>query len=69
MKATNHVYVSDLFTVPMPKHAASPEDFRRKLLIRRVVWAMLPYLREGCLFLLAAGLIVGGILTLCCGLG
>ncbi len=25
MKATNHVYVSDLFTVPMPKHAASPE--------------------------------------------
>ena len=22
MKATNHVYVSDLFTVPMPKHAA-----------------------------------------------
>ena len=69
MKATNHVYVSDLFTVPIPKHAASPEDFRRKLLIRRVVWAMLPYLLEGCLFLLAAGLIVGGILTLVCGLG
>ena len=69
MKATNNVYVSDLFTVPMPKHAASPEDFRRKLLLRRVVWAMLPYLLEGCLFLLAAGLIVGGILTLFCGLG
>ena len=50
MKATNHVYVSDLFTVPMPKHAASPEEFRRKVLIRRLVWAALPYVLEGCLF-------------------
>lgn len=68
MKATNHVYVSDLFTVPMPKHAASPEEFRRKVLIRRLVWATLPYVLEGCLFLLAAGLIIGGLLTLFCGL-
>lgn len=69
MKATNPIYVSDLFTVPVPRHAASPEDFRKKLLIRRVVWALLHYVLEGCLFLLAAGLIIGGLLTLFCGLG
>lgn len=69
MKATNPIYVSDLFTVPMPRYAASPEDFRRKLLIRRVLWALLPCVLEGCLFLLAAGLIIGGLLALFCGLG
>ena len=31
MRTTNDVYVSDLFTVPMPKRAASQADFRRKL--------------------------------------
>ena len=48
--------------------ATLPEEFRRKVLIRRMVWAALPYVLEGGLFLLAAGLIIGGLLTLFCGL-
>ena len=68
MKAKEPVYVSDLFTVPLPKRAVSQEDYRRKVLLRRILWAALPYLVEGCLFLITAGVIVGGLLTLFCGL-
>ena len=68
MRTTNDVYVSDLFTVPMPKRAASQADFRRKLMFRRLLWAALPYLVEGTLFLLCAGAIVWGLLALFCGL-
>lgn len=68
MRTTNDVYVSDLFTVPMPKRASSQADFRRKLALRRLLWAALPYLVEGALFLLCAGAILGGLLALFCGL-
>ena len=68
MKVKETVYVSDLFTVPLPKRAASQENYRRKVLLRRMLWAVLPYLVEGCLFLLTAGVIIGGLLTIFCGL-
>ncbi len=69
MKATSDIYVSDLLTVPIPKRAGSPEVYRRKLMYRRLLWAGLPYLLEGALFVLTAAVIIGGLLALFCGLG
>lgn len=69
MKNTSDIYVSDLFAIPTPKHTGSPAVYRRKLLCRRLLWAGLPYLLEGAMFVLTAALIVGGLLALFCGLG
>lgn len=69
MRTNENIYISDLLAVPMPKHATSHRDFLRRIRNRRILWALLPYLGEALLGLLACGLTVAGITTLAVGLG
>lgn len=63
MKANSkNIYLSDLLAVPMPKHAASHEDYLRKIKIRRIVWGLLPYVVHG-LAIMAFGLFTMFMLT------
>ncbi len=66
---TNNIYLSDLLTVPMPKHASSHRDFLRRIRNRRILWALLPYVGEALVCLATGSLTVVGIMTLMVGLG
>lgn len=69
MRTNDHIYISDLLCVPMPKHAASHRDFIRRIRNRRILWALLPYLGQALLVLAACGLTMAGLTTLAVGLG
>lgn len=69
MRHTNNIYISDLLTVPMPKHATSHQDFLRRIRNRRILWALIPYIGEALVGLTTCGLTVFGIMTLVLGLG
>ncbi len=58
--AKSTIYLSDFLTVPMPLRASSRRALRRKLKSRRILWALLPYLAEGLLILLALTLTLLG---------
>lgn len=68
MEHTN-IYISDLLSVPTPKHAVSRRDYQRKLQRRRLLWALLPYLGQAVLALAVCGLMVFGLLTVSLGFG
>lgn len=69
MRTNNNLYISDLLTVPMPKHATSHSDYLRRVKNRRIVWGLLPYLIEAVAILIFTGLTVFGISALVLGLG
>lgn len=69
MRATNTIYLSDYFTVPMPQHAASHQDYLRKIKNRRILWGLLPYLVEAAGILIVLTLTIAGITVCALGLG
>lgn len=69
MRTNNNFYISDLLTVPMPKHATSHQDFLRRIRNRRILWALLPYIGEAIVGIITCSLTVFGIMTLMLGLG
>lgn len=69
MRTNNNIYLSDLLTVPMPKHATSHRDFLRRIRNRRILWALLPYIGEALVGITTLCLTLGGIMTLMVGLG
>lgn len=69
MRTNNNFYISDLLTVPMPKHATSHQDFLRRIRNRRILWALLPYIGEALVGITTCSLTVFGIMTLMLGLG
>lgn len=66
---TNQIYLSDLFSVPVPKHTLSRRTFRKKLFLRKLLWAALPYLLQAVLLTITLALMMGGLSILLCGLG
>lgn len=64
-----NIYISDLLSVPMPKYATSHRDYLRRIMFRRLVWAILPGLGKTVIGLAACGLTMGGIVTLALGFG
>lgn len=66
---TNNIYISDLLSVPMPKHANSHEDYLRRICIRRILWGLLPYAGQAIMALCGLGVMCFGIVALTLGLG
>lgn len=69
MRATNTIYLSDYLTVPMPQHAASHQDYLRKIKNRRILWGLLPYFVEAAGILVVLALTIAGIAVCALGLG
>lgn len=69
MRTNKNIYISDLLSVPMPKHATSHRDFLRRIQTRRILWATLPYLGEGIVAGLCCGGTIVGIIMLTLSLG
>lgn len=69
MRTNNNIYISDLLSVPMPKHATSHEDYLRRICLRRIFWGLLPYLGQIFLAILALGVTTFGLMALTLGLG
>lgn len=65
----NTVYLSDFFSVPMPAHASSHQEYLRKIRNRRIVWALLPYCIEAACLLLLLCLTVAGLSIFVLSLG
>ena len=63
------IYISDFFTVPMPTREVSRREYLRKLKVRRVLWALLPYCLEAAALMLALAIIIVGISFFVVGLG
>lgn len=57
----NTIYLSDYFTVPMPTHASSHQDYLRKIKNRKILWALLPYCIQAVGLLLVLTMAVVGI--------
>lgn len=69
MRTENNIYISDLLSVPMPKHANSHEDYLRRICIRRILWGLLPYIGQVLLAVTTLCMTTAGILALTLGLG
>lgn len=69
MRTTNTVYLSDLLSVPMPRHAASHEEYLKKIRNRRILWALLPYLVRGLVIAVSLMLIMSGLTVMVLGMG
>lgn len=69
MRATNTIYLSDYFTVPMPQRATSHQDYLRKIKTRRILWGLLPYFVEAAGILIVLTLTIAGIAVCALGLG
>lgn len=65
----NTIYLSDILSVPMPKHAESHEAYLRKVQYRRIIWALLPYVVRGLVTAACVVLIMSGLTVMMLGLG
>lgn len=63
------IYLSDLLSVPMPKHAVSHADYIRKVKNRRILWALLPYLVRGLCIACFLCLSMAGLTVMVVGIG
>lgn len=69
MRTTNTVYVSDLLSMPMPRHAASHQEYLKKIRNRRILWALLPYLVRGLVIAVSLMLTMSGLTVMVLGMG
>ena len=69
MRTTNTVYVSDLLSMPMPRHAASHQEYLKKIRNRRILWALLPYLVRGLVIAVSLMLAMSGLTVMVLGMG
>jgi hypothetical protein len=69
MRTRETIYLSDYFSIPSPKRASSRRAYFRKLRNRQLLWFLLPYLIQGILILITAGMTMVGLTVLLCGVG
>ena len=69
MRTTNTVYVSDLLSMPMPRHAATHQEYLKKIRNRRILWALLPYLVRGLVIAVSLMLAMSGLTVMVLGMG
>ena len=69
MRTTNTIYLSDLLSVPMPRRAASHEEYLRKIRNRRILWALLPYIVRGLVIAVSLMLAMSGLTVMFLGMG
>lgn len=69
MRTTNTVYLSDLLSLPMPRRAASHEEYLKKIRNRRILWALLPYMLRGLVMAASLMLAMSGLTVMVLGLG
>ena len=69
MRTTNTVYVSDLLSMPMPRRAASHQEYLKKIRNRRILWALLPYLVRGLVIAVSLMLTMSGLTVMVLGMG
>lgn len=69
MRTTNTIYLSDLLSVPMPRRAASHEEYLRKIRNRRILWALLPYIVRGLVIAVSLMLAMSGLTVMVLGMG
>lgn len=65
----NNIYISDLLSVHTPRKATSQQEYLRQMACRRLLWALLPYLGQALLGILACGILFFGVMALSLGMG
>ncbi len=66
---SNNIYISDFLSVHTPRKAASRQEYLRQLMLRRLLWAIIPYLGQALVAIIACGIMFLGIMALSLGLG
>lgn len=65
----NNIYISDLLSIHTPRKTTSQQEYLRQMACRRLLWAIIPYLGQALLAIIACGIMFLGVMALSLGFG